>query len=99
MESVVDPWELHGVVGLDLESQLAHLTQVLTTDRTVIGDVAEVVEEDAHLDTLFQLTRQERHHNLVDGVVAEVEVLEVHRVACRVDAREQVEELGIGIVK
>ena len=99
VESVVNPRELHGVVGLDLESQLAHLTQVFAADGAVIGDVAEVVEEDAHLDTFFQLTRQERHHNLVDGVVAEVEVFEVHRVACRVDAREQVDELGIGIVE
>ena len=72
---------------------------MLTADRTVIGDIAKIVKEDAHLDTLFQLTRQERHHNLVDGVVAEVEVFEVHRVACRVDAREQVDELGIGIVE
>ena len=72
---------------------------MLASDGLVIGDVAKVVEEDAHLYTLVELTRQKGHHEFVDGVVAEVEVFEVHRVASCVYASKEVAKLGIGIIE
>ena len=59
----------------------------------VVADVAEAIEEQAHLHTRLRLGSEVADEQPVDGIVAEVEILHVDALLCLVDGSEEIIKL------
>ena len=92
-EDVVDPWETDRGVFHNLDAVVDEWLQVVFLQRLVVGVVAETVEHGPHLDTLLALLTQDVEEQRGDGVVAEVEVLQMDTALGLSDGSEHVVKL------
>ena len=91
-KGMIDPGEAYGVERVNLDAAAADVAQVALEQRAVVAAVAESVEEGAHFHSLGRLAGQQVEEHRGDGVVAEVEVFEVHRRACLADGGKKIVE-------
>ena len=90
---VIEPGEGDGVELYNFNTLFANGFQVFLLQRPVVRQVAESIEKCAHFHTFFYLLGQQAKEGTGDGVVAEVEVLQMNVVACASDSFEQIGEL------
>ena len=92
-EDVVDPRESDGGVFHNINAVLAEGLQMILLQGLVVGVVAKTVEHGAHLDTLLALLAQNVEKERGNGVVAEIEILQVDAALSLTDGLEHIVEL------
>ena len=92
-EDVVNPREVQRVELVDLDALAAQFADMAVLQRSVVGGVAESIVECSHLYALCRLLGQQVEEQHGDGVVAEVEILQVDAAARFADGLEHVVEL------
>jgi hypothetical protein len=92
VKQVVNPWEAYRVELIDLYAFFANSLYMSFLQWSVIGEIAETVEECSDLNALFGFLSQEVEQQMSDGVVSEVEVFEMDAAFGLSDIFEQMLE-------
>ena len=92
-EDVVNPRESDRGVFHNVYAVLAQCLQMVFLQGLVVGIVAEAVEHGANLDTLLALLAQDVEKERGNGVVAEIEILQMDAALSLTNGLEHIVEL------
>ena len=93
VEEIVQPRELHGVELIDLDTALTNMLDMFFLQRLVVTGVTEAVEEGAHLNPFLYTFGKKVEEKSGNGVIPEIEVLQMHTAFRLSDGLEHIIEL------
>ena len=90
---MIDSRETDGVELMDFYAHGAYVLQMPFAEWTVVGVVAETIEERPYLDALFCLVAQQMKQQAGNGIIAKIEIFQMYAASSLSDGFEQVVEL------
>ena len=97
MKHMVDPRKTHRVKFIDFNASCTDALEMPALERLVVGIVAKAVEQRTHLYTCCCPFGQEVEEQVGNGVVAEIEILQMHAAPGLSDGFEQIVEFLLSV--